>query len=363
MQNVCLPGVGERHHWLWDFHQLEQALEVAGFTAVQRRSANSGAIEDFPLHPLDIDAEGRPRMGAESLCVEALKPSFRHPSLRRHGEAAMTDLTEWIPADDLAPITTDEQRWLAEIFERFGGYPSLEEVWAVMDEPWRELRCDPAVMDARIGAFYSHPVWLLNGLFIEQHEQSLDNRRRFTDWVAAQSPRRVADYGGGFGGLARMIGAACPAAEVEVIEPHPHPLAIERARRSPNVRYRPELDGEYDILIATDVFEHVPDPLGLAAETAAALKPGGRYLIANCFQPVILCHLPQTFHFRHSWDRALQAMGLEPAEPVVYGRAFVRRGALDIETARAIERQSRRLWGLTRLLPGRIARPLTKAFI
>ncbi|MEA1048976.1 class I SAM-dependent methyltransferase [Lamprobacter modestohalophilus] len=124
----------------------------------------------------------------------------------------------------------------------------------------------------------AHPVWLLNGLFIEQHAQSLDNRRRFTDWVAAQSPRRVADYGGGFGGLARMIGAACPSAEVEVIEPHPHPLAIERARRSPNVHYRPALDGEYDILIATDVFEHVPDPLGLAAETAAALKPGGHYL-------------------------------------------------------------------------------------
>ncbi|MCF7980022.1 MAG: class I SAM-dependent methyltransferase [Chromatiaceae bacterium] len=275
----------------------------------------------------------------------------------------MTDLKHWLAADDLALITPDAQRWLAGIFERFGGYPNLEALWAVMDEPWRELNCDPEVMDARIGTFYAHPVWLLNGLFIEQHAQSLDNRRGFTDWVAAQSPRRVADYGGGFGGLARMIGAACPTAEVEVIEPHPHPLAIERARRSPNVRYRPALDGEYDILIATDVFEHVPDPLELAADTAAALKPGGHYLIANCFQPVILCHLPQTFHFRHSWDRALQALGLEPTEAVVYGRAFMRRGDLDIKAARDIEHRSRRLWPLTRPLPGRIARPLTKALL
>lgn len=275
----------------------------------------------------------------------------------------MTDLRQWLPADDLALITPEEQRWLAGIFKRFGGYPSLEELWAVMDEPWRELNCDPEVMDARIGTFYAHPVWLLNGLFIEQHAQSLDNRRGFTDWVAAQSPRRVADYGGGFGGLARMIGAACRTAEVEVIEPHPHPLAIERARRSPNVRYRPALDGEYDILIATDVFEHVPDPLGLAAETAAALKPGGRYLIANCFQPVILCHLPQTFHFRHSWDGALRALGLEPGKAVVYGRAFMRRGHLDIKAARDFEHRSQRLWPLTRPLPGRIARPLTKTLL
>lgn len=41
-------------------------------------------------------------------------------------------------------------------------------------------------MDARIGSFYAHPVWLLNGLFIEQNAQSLANRRGFTDWVAAQ---------------------------------------------------------------------------------------------------------------------------------------------------------------------------------
>ena len=124
----------------------------------------------------------------------------------------MTDLTQWLPADDLALITPDEKRWLVEIFKRFAGYPSLEEIWAVMDEPWRELNCDPEVMDARIGTFYAHPVWLLNGLFIEQHPQSLDSRRGLTGWVATKSPRRVADYGGGFGGLARMTGAACPPA-------------------------------------------------------------------------------------------------------------------------------------------------------
>lgn len=275
----------------------------------------------------------------------------------------MTELTRYIPADDLALMTADEQSWLIEVFTRFDGYPTLEQLWALMDEPWQELRCDPDVMDARIGTYYAHPVWLLNGLFIEQHAQSLNNRRGFTEWVAARSPRRVADYGGGFGGLARMIGAVCPDARIEIIEPHPHPLAIERARRTSNVQYASSLDGQYDVLIATDVFEHVPDPLGLAAQTAARLRLGGQYLIANCFAPVIQCHLPRTFHFRHTWDRALQALGLEPADTVVYGRSFVRRGDLDLSAARAVEQRSRGLWSLMQYLPGRVARPLCRVLI
>ena len=73
-QNVSLAGVGERHHWFWDFHQLQQALETAGFTAVERRTADSSAIAGFPFQPLDLDADGRPRKGAESMYVEARKP-------------------------------------------------------------------------------------------------------------------------------------------------------------------------------------------------------------------------------------------------------------------------------------------------
>lgn len=272
----------------------------------------------------------------------------------------MTDLTRWIAPDELALIAPDEQASLAGIFEQFGGYPTLEQLWTLVDEPWKQLNCDPNVMDERIGAYYSDPVWLLNGLFIEQHAPSLENRRRFTEWVVAQAPKRVADYGGGFGSLARMIGDACPDAAVEVIEPHPHPLAIARAERTMNVRYRPALDQDYDILIATDVFEHVPDPLSLAAETAARLKPGGRYLIANCFYPVVLCHLPQTFHFRYSWGNAMQAMGLTYLEPIVYGEAFLKSKKLDLDAARGVEARSQKTWAVTKHLPGSVAKRLAR---
>lgn len=75
-QNVSLAAVGERHHWLWDFHQITLALESAGFVEVKRYAADASGVSNFPLHPLDIDTDGRPRKGAESMYVEARKPTF-----------------------------------------------------------------------------------------------------------------------------------------------------------------------------------------------------------------------------------------------------------------------------------------------
>jgi ubiquinone/menaquinone biosynthesis C-methylase UbiE len=74
-QNVSLAAVGERHQWLWDFHQLCRTLQSAGFVEVQRRSADHSALADFPCHLLDLDPEGLPRKGAGSMYVEATKPA------------------------------------------------------------------------------------------------------------------------------------------------------------------------------------------------------------------------------------------------------------------------------------------------
>jgi SAM-dependent methyltransferase len=263
----------------------------------------------------------------------------------------MTDLDNLVPPLVLQHLTAEEKEYLTQVFIRFNGYPNLEQVWQLMDEQWVGFGCDPTNMDERVTVFYRHPVWMLNGLFIEQHPQSLENRRVFTDWVTEQAPARVADFGGGFGGLARFIGQALPAAQVEVVDPHPHAAAIELAATTPNVRFVPELTDTYDMLIATDVFEHVPDPIGLAAETATHLRLGGQYLIANCFQPVILCHLPQLFHLHYGWDHAMARLGLRPGPRVGYGRAYIRLVDLDVSRARKVAACARRLYPWIEKLP------------
>ncbi|AXY67715.2 methyltransferase domain-containing protein [Thermosynechococcus sichuanensis E542] len=257
-----------------------------------------------------------------------------------------------IPSLVLKELHPNEIAWLESTFCRFNNqYPSLEELWKLMDEVWDQLNCDPEIFDNRITRFYNHPIWLLNGLFIEHHEISLMYRRIFTKWIVKHSPQRVADYGGGFGTLARMIGQALPSTMVEVIEPYPHPAAVALAAQTANVRYCQDLNGSYDVIIATDVFEHVSDPLGLVFQTAQHLKPAGYYLIANCFYPVIRCHLPQTFHFRFTWNTILENMGLIPIEPVAYGHAFQRNNELSLSNARKLEKESIRLFSFSKNLP------------
>lgn len=248
-------------------------------------------------------------------------------------------------------LDAPERDYLVDVFQRFGGYPSLQNLWQLMDAQWQAHGCDPARIDERVSEFYRHPVWLLNGLFIEQDAESAAHRRGFARWVGQQNPTRVADFGGGFGGLARRIGEWLPKTQVEIIEPHPHPAAQVLAQATSNVRYVSELSGRYDVMVATDVFEHVSDPIGLARETAEHLPVGGKYLMANCFWPVIKCHLPHLFHLQVGWDAAMWAMGLSPQEKVQYGRVFVRRGRLDENAARHSEAIAGRVYPWLKTLP------------
>lgn len=273
------------------------------------------------------------------------------------------ELVELIKPEDLKFISIKEKSWLQDIFLEYNGFPSLEDLWKIMDKIWEQYNCDPNNLDLRVKKFYSHPVWLLNGLFTEQHRESIINRKIFSEWVISKKPKRVADYGGGYGVLARMIAKASPDTEVEVIEPHPHQLAFERAKLCDNLSYKKKLEGKYDILIATDVYEHVQDPLGLAAETSISLKNNGFYLIANCFQPVIKCHLPQNYHFYHTFNRALEAMNFKILEKVIYGTVFGLNKKLNLKDARIVEKKSQKLWHFTKYLHRRIEGPIVNLII
>ena len=250
-------------------------------------------------------------------------------------------------------LSFEESKYLASILAERETI-QLEGLWSLMDAAWAECGCNANVIDERINKFYQHPVWLLNGIFIEQDELSMKHRRVFSEYIAGLKPKRVADFGGGYGTLARMIAACCPEAEVHIVEPHPHKAAVEITEKIQNLRYVSDFHGEYDVIIATDVFEHVPDPLALVESTSYHLRVGGKYLIANCFWPVIKCHLPSTFHFRWTWDKAMTAMNLLPGQAVSYGRAYERLGPISASAAREIESRSSRWFELIEKIPGRI---------
>jgi SAM-dependent methyltransferase len=72
-QNVSFAGIGERHHWLWDFYQLKCILEKVGFDSIQRCHFNTSQVSDFPFQPLDTNIDNYPRKGKLSMYIEAIK--------------------------------------------------------------------------------------------------------------------------------------------------------------------------------------------------------------------------------------------------------------------------------------------------
>jgi len=240
-------------------------------------------------------------------------------------------------------ITAEERQYLEAVMAISGQSPKLESIWTFMDLAWQECSCDSDCMVAnQLKAFYRHPVWLLNGLFIEQHPDSLTHREKFAAEIISHQPQSVCDYGGGYGGLARMIASRSPATSVEIYDPHPHPSSLELSASLDNIRHVDHLSGPYDVMVATDVFEHVPDPLREVENTSRHLRPGGKYLIANCFYPVIKCHLPCTFHFRDSFSAILVEMNLHPVKSVVYGTLYEKASeVLVTPRVRRLEQRSR----------------------
>jgi trans-aconitate methyltransferase len=226
-----------------------------------------------------------------------------------------------VPPALLKSLSKKEVNYLKKTFIRFKGLPDLNELWRLMDETWVQLGCDSKRIDNSVKKFYKHSIWLVNGLFSSIDPQSVEFRKIFTRWIKTKAPKRVADFGGGFGTLASFIGKELPNTQIEIIDPHPN-LAVKKYRSFKNVKFAKRFTGKYDLIIATDVFEHLSDPITDLKKTGKYLHVGGHYLIANCFEPVIMCHLPQHFHLRATWDYIMKAMGYEIGEKVAYGRAY-----------------------------------------
>lgn len=192
------------------------------------------------------------------------------------------------------------------------GLDDLEQMWYLMDLVWDDYGCDNKNLDwEKIGKFYSHPVWLLNGLFIEQHDVSMGHRHAISDWIIQNNFQNVVDYGGGFGTLARLVAQKNQNIQMNIYEPHPSEFGLKRAAEFNNIHIIGKLESNYDCLMSTDVLEHVPDPLNDFAAMIKSVRNEGYLIIANCFTPVIKCHLPGAFHLRYTFNQFAKMMGLE----------------------------------------------------
>ena len=79
--------------------------------------------------------------------------------------------------------------------------PTMNWVCEELDRVWDEYNLDnskPLVSQA-IGSYYSHPVWLMNGIFSARDITSVLHRQAIAKYLQSLHVSMVADYGGGFG--------------------------------------------------------------------------------------------------------------------------------------------------------------------
>jgi 2-polyprenyl-6-hydroxyphenyl methylase/3-demethylubiquinone-9 3-methyltransferase len=209
-------------------------------------------------------------------------------------------------------MTTDLTKYLCS----FGNISELPRQLLLneLDKVWISLGLDneiPLQLQVEaVGKFYSHPVWILNGLFSELDSDSRSHRVAIANYIKKLGVLRVADYGGGSGVLARFI-AQVPDIRVDVIEPYPSSFFLNRVSDCKNVQFVDVLGSNYDLVVAQDVLEHTDDPLAVAVKLISATRKGGYLIFANCFFPVIKCHLPTTFYLRHTFPLLMFFAGLK----------------------------------------------------
>lgn len=256
----------------------------------------------------------------------------------------MDDIDLWgysIPAEWLTAAEIEYLQGLPRTI------PALEWIWNEMDSVWDRCGLDNCriLSTQPVGEFYSHPVWLMNGIYTSSDSVSAKHRLAIALYLAQAGVRTSIDYGGGFGALARAIVQAAPDSTVYVVEPYISKVGFEQIQLESRIRLVPTLEGcEADAIIAQDVLEHVEDPVLLAYNIAKALRDDGKVIFANCFYPVIKCHLPANFHLRHTFRLVICALGLRYLGVVVgaeHAQVFERSGQLSLSRARRVESVSR----------------------
>ncbi|WP_017303052.1 class I SAM-dependent methyltransferase [Spirulina subsalsa] len=250
---------------------------------------------------------------------------------------------------DFTLFSLEEQQSLIDLVEKIPHSPlELADIWHLLDEIWDELGCNNERLEEhQIKAFYQHPVWLLNGVFTETDSVSVQHRLSIATWVA-QNPEvtRVLDFGGGSGAIARFIVQKNPQQAVDIYEPFPHPYFVQQTKPFPQIKFIQQSGNNYDCLISTDVLEHTDDPLKLLAEMISTVRIQGWLILANCFLPVIKCHIPSTFHLHYTFDQFAEKMGLKCLGECAgsHGKIYqkVADVALDWETLRRLEKGSQK---------------------
>jgi 2-polyprenyl-6-hydroxyphenyl methylase/3-demethylubiquinone-9 3-methyltransferase len=207
---------------------------------------------------------------------------------------------------------------------------TLSQLWQLIDQAWMNYGCNNKIYDhTKYCLFYSDVIWTLNGIYAEQDSLSQRIRYDIVNQVVLSRATMILDWGGGIGTLARMLVQRDQGIKVDILEPYPSDLGLSLCDAFHQVSFiRFSLPIKYEFVLCIDVLEHLHEPLEAINEIYNSLRSGGYVLFANCFEPVIQCHLPKTFYLRYGfrWICLAKGLRLVRKNPGSYSETYIKVG-------------------------------------
>lgn len=217
----------------------------------------------------------------------------------------------------------------------------LKRLWQLLDQTWDDLsesQQNPSNLSNFLYNYYQHPVWLINAAFSESDRETICDRLAAVRLITHVHPRKILDFGGGIGTVARLCYLNLPQAEIiDVVDITEFRHTITQYLSDfPTIRVLEKPEPTYDAVICTEVLEHLIDPISTVVEINQLLRIGGSFAASWSFFPCIKCHLPQNFHLRRLMPWIIRSLGFG-----FYG--FERRGTMVYSFVKHSEVTSRML--------------------
>jgi len=175
-------------------------------------------------------------------------------------------------------------------------------------EIWRER--NPQTLD-EIRRFYSETT---EYLFDLAHWNASNTFKEVINYLPRVDGLKVLDFGAGTGGLALLLHKR--GADVDYLDLPGLVTEFAKFRSNGRVNFIDSLEGNseaYDLIIAIDVFDHLPDLPEQLKMIAQALKPDGILFFHNNFGQLEL-H-PQHIDWSQKWPGLLARAGLREEIP------------------------------------------------
>lgn len=192
--------------------------------------------------------------------------------------------------------------------------PDIRTLWRILDRVWDDLGTD-AGDSASLESYYSHPIWLFNGLVVEHDPACRAEKYATVELARSVSPRRILDFGGGTGSLLKITHERIEGAEtLDLLEASPWHEAIANGLADyPKISIVREANGPYDVVFCTEVMEHLPDPFAALVEINWLLPIDGLLIATWSFFPMMKAHLAANFHLEILLHRIIFLLGFRLA--------------------------------------------------